>query len=296
MRLTWLRKKRIPSLDRLASKSRSQGRPDFLCIGAQKAGTSWLYCQLDSHPEFWMPPVKELQYFDQMCCCRHPDRSRWGKIAFRDQRDKAFLAAMEALCSTPFIERERYGQLFAPKEELLSGDITPRYSTLPEEIIALTMSFFPHLKIVFIARDPVERAWSAINLGVKDGGLSPFDVSDRNVAGKRLLHPDIIVHSFPSMTVARWRRHVPEEQMRVYFFDDLQSRPAALRAEIIQFLGGDPSKAKVKPTAKVNEDKSKLPLSAELQTHIAQFFARELRTCARYLGGRAAEWPARYGL
>ena len=30
-------------------------RPDFLCVGAQKGGTSWLYQQLESHPDFWMP-------------------------------------------------------------------------------------------------------------------------------------------------------------------------------------------------------------------------------------------------
>ena len=41
-------------------------RPDFLCVGAQKGGTTWLYQQLDSHPDFWMPPVKELHYFDQL--------------------------------------------------------------------------------------------------------------------------------------------------------------------------------------------------------------------------------------
>ena len=34
--------------------------PDFLCVGAQKGGTSWLYRQLEAHPDFWMPPVKEL--------------------------------------------------------------------------------------------------------------------------------------------------------------------------------------------------------------------------------------------
>ena len=41
-------------------------RPDFLCVGAQKAGTSWLYRQLEPHPDFWMPPVKELHYLDNL--------------------------------------------------------------------------------------------------------------------------------------------------------------------------------------------------------------------------------------
>ena len=39
--------------------------PDFLCIGMSKAGTGWLYLQLRYHPDFWMPPIKELQYLDR---------------------------------------------------------------------------------------------------------------------------------------------------------------------------------------------------------------------------------------
>ncbi|MEM7200738.1 MAG: sulfotransferase [Planctomycetota bacterium] len=37
--------------------------PHFLCIGTQKAGTTWLYHNLDRHPQVWMPPVKEVFYF-----------------------------------------------------------------------------------------------------------------------------------------------------------------------------------------------------------------------------------------
>jgi len=38
--------------------------PDFISLGQQKAGTTWLYQQLKSHPAFWLPPVKELHFFD----------------------------------------------------------------------------------------------------------------------------------------------------------------------------------------------------------------------------------------
>ncbi len=38
--------------------------PDFLGIGAQKSGTTWLYQNLAAHPQVWMPPVKELHYLD----------------------------------------------------------------------------------------------------------------------------------------------------------------------------------------------------------------------------------------
>ena len=39
--------------------------PDFLGIGAQKAGTTWLGRNLQAHPEVWMPRVKEVHYFDE---------------------------------------------------------------------------------------------------------------------------------------------------------------------------------------------------------------------------------------
>lgn len=267
-------------------------RPDFLCVGAQKAGTSWLYHQLNSHPDFWMPPTKELRYFDEMSRSRHP--VDWRKARPRDQRDRFFLAEMESLCSTPFIDRERYGRLFAPKRELLSGDVTPVYSIVPEEMIVTIMDYFPALKIIFIARDPVERAWSALSMGVRNGGLSPFDVTNPDVVIQHLFHPDILCRSFPSLTVARWRRYVPAEQMHIYFYDDLMTDSARLRTEIILFLGADPKKARVPADQKIMHDANKPPLSAEVRNRLGRFFGRELRTCAIELGGAAVEWPSRY--
>ncbi|MGD1948605.1 MAG: hypothetical protein ACFB14_03045 [Leptolyngbyaceae cyanobacterium] len=38
---------------------------DFLGIGAQKAGTTWLWSILKTHPDVWIPPKKELHYFDR---------------------------------------------------------------------------------------------------------------------------------------------------------------------------------------------------------------------------------------
>jgi hypothetical protein len=39
--------------------------PDFLIIGAQKAGTTWLHRNIQTHPQIWMPKEKELHYFDE---------------------------------------------------------------------------------------------------------------------------------------------------------------------------------------------------------------------------------------
>jgi hypothetical protein len=41
--------------------------PDFVCIGTQKSGTTWLYDNLLEHPSVCMPPVKEVRFFDLVC-------------------------------------------------------------------------------------------------------------------------------------------------------------------------------------------------------------------------------------
>jgi hypothetical protein len=50
--------------------------PDFLIIGAQRAGTTWVYRLLRRHPALWLPSVKELHYFDQLGILRTWDKKK----------------------------------------------------------------------------------------------------------------------------------------------------------------------------------------------------------------------------
>ena len=267
-------------------------RPDFLCVGAQKAGTSWLYRQLESHPDFWMPPVKELHYLDNLNRTkRHrPPRSK-------DERDACFLESIQDLSMRNHIDLDSYGRLFCHKGALLSGDISPAYSTLTDEIIERVVDHFPHLKVVFLARDPVERAWSQLSMGVRLGMINKFDATDPEQVVCNLLNPGVLVRSHPSKIVARWKRYVRPEKFRVYFFDDLKEKPAELRQAILAFLGGNPEKPSggLKPHENSDAGREKLPLTAKVRNRMAQFFEHELKACALELGGRAKDWPARYG-
>ncbi len=274
-----------------------KARPDFLCVGAQKGGTTWLTHQLMLHKDFWMPPLKEVNYFNQMCRSRHPERAARSNLRLRDERDRHFLEAMESLCAQQHIDLDRYAQLFAPKGSLLSGDVSPAYCIVPEEIIAQIVNRFPELKVIFIARDPVERAWSDLSMAVRYGGMQSFDTNNGDEVLRRLLHPDIVMRSFQSAIVARWQRHVSPERFRLYFFDDLQSDPAEMRRSIIRFLGADLEKSDggSRAVQKINKTEKKLPLTESVRSQVAFFFERELRDCAAKLGGAAKNWPARYG-
>jgi hypothetical protein len=280
--------------------------PDFCCIGAQKSGTGWLYEQLRFHPDFWMPPVKELHYFDRFW--RSPrkaargseNKSRLDRVRkeSRDERDLIFADAMETLLARSEIDLEGYAQLFASKKSLLSGDITPGYSTLPDEIVERIAAHFARLKVLFIARDPVERAWSHLSMWVRHGRIPPFDVNDVDEVTRHLLQPEVLMRSYPSKIVARWRRYVSADRFRVFFFDDLTRDPAGLRDAIIGFLGGDAAKGSG-PLAADHNTKAKqerLVLGEKVRAHMARFFEQELIASAAELGGPAADWPRRYGL
>jgi hypothetical protein len=266
--------------------------PDFLCVGAQKAGTSWLYRQLEPHPDFWMPPVKELHYLDNLNRTRRHQTPRTN-----DERDACFVEAINDMSMQSHIDLDRYGRLFSHKGPLLSGDISPAYSTLSDEIIEKVVDHFPKLKVVFLARDPVERAWSQLSMGVRLGVISKFDATDPDEVVRNLLIPGVLARSHPSKIVARWKRYVVPENFRIYFFDDLKENPAALRRSILRFLGGDPDKpsGRLKPHDNNDAGRDKLRLTEKVCERVAQFFEHELKACAVELGGRAKSWPTRYG-
>ena len=266
--------------------------PDFLCIGAHKAGSTWLYQQLDSHPDFWMPPVKELHYLNQLSRVQRAAGPRC-----RDERDRRFLERLQSLSAEPGIDLENYGRLFEPKASLLSGDISPNYSTLGNKVIRQVVGYFPNLKVMFLARDPVERVWSHLSMEVYYRQIEPFDVTNIDEVNRNLLRRGMLLRSYPSAVVARWKRYVHPAQFRVYFFDDLQSNPAELRRSILCFLGADPDKPGSRLTADYNSwtKMEKLPLTDKVRSHLAKFFKKELKSCAARLGGPARDWPARYG-
>src|SRR4051812_40255499 len=129
--------------------------PNFICIGAQKAGTGWLYEQLRAHPDFWMPPIKELHYFDRQLRTARPaagDRFDQALKEARDERDEAFVAGAKSLFAEPGLNFDGYADLFLHRGQLISGDITPGYSVLSEDSASMVTGAFPQAQILFLAR------------------------------------------------------------------------------------------------------------------------------------------------
>ena len=285
------------------------GGPDFLCVGAQKGGTRWLFDQLQFHPDFWMPPIKELHYFDgggRQALLRAERLLALGRADLQalnsrrlaaqqralDERDLRFCARV--IKSRPKRDLESYARLFEEKGSAISGDVTPAYSKLSPLQIERIIRRFPSLRVVFLARDPIERFWSQVAMRARADRVVGVPDKDRIVA---LASSRVFAsRSHPSAIVTRWRQALPDGQFGLYFFEHLKSDPIGLRRQILMFLGADPSRSSRDLPADFNRKSSerKMPMQPSVKTELRKIFAQELLDCARILGGPAEEWPRKY--
>lgn len=288
--------------------------PDFICVGMPKTGTGWLYDQLQCHPDFWMPPVKEILYL-------HRERPRipleGGRGGFalkkagrrretdpkphempRDEAlDRAFIEAAKAASGQP-MDLSRYIALFRFKGARLSGDISPIYTELDPAVIAQLKERLPRTKLLMIARDPVARAWSRISMAHRGGEFDERTLSDAG-ALRTYLERSVRVQgkSFPTQIVAHWRTHAPEMAFRTFLFDDISAEPEKTRREIWSYLGADPDKPAALPADYNRKSKAKkLEMTEVARAVLVDFFADELKACAAQFAGRARDWPVKYGI
>jgi hypothetical protein len=294
--------------------------PDFICIGLPKAATGWLYDQLQFHPDFWMPPIKELGYLNhetvrfkssekrlsrlekgEVRQKKNPERLKRKDLAELRPRvdlDARFLRMASTLRGQ---ERnlKRYIELFDIKGEFLSGDITPGYCRLEEDMIVQIAEHLPQAKILLLVRDPVARTWSDMSMVHRKHN---FDASllDDIQAFRAYLETTqrYKITSSPSTVWERWKKHAPQLQKRYFLLDDIAAEPAKVLRDILLYLGADADKQGQQIAADYNRKsvRRKLEMSDAISTALAEHFASELRACAETFGGRAEHWPSKYGV
>ena len=161
--------------------------PSFLCIGAQKAGTSWLFAQLQSHPKVWMPPMKELQYFNHLYVPEHRAWTSWHirqgaarALEYHVGRDEApdfgYVRYLADLGSRELFTDGWYRRAFErpAAQGKLVGEITPEYSTIPEAGIRHLRALLGAVRIIYLIRAPVSRALSQLQMNLsRKGNLAP---------------------------------------------------------------------------------------------------------------------------
>jgi hypothetical protein len=282
--------------------------PDFIGIGAQKAGTTWLSHNLQLHPEVWMPGIKEFHYFnDRINDPRNPVSRLYGKIKGERTVDRRwrrqvksrirrhlhsfskddFLWDLKYYTGTP--DNEWYASLFEPGRGRITGEITPAYSMLDRESIAYVHDLAPDAKLIFMMRNPIERAWSQV--------VMRFDKSGKkNVASARRKR---LLRNFESegsrsrtdylRTLENWGAFYSEEQIFVGFLEDIHFYPEKLLDSVYEFLGVDASFKPPGVGEKVHaRSAGSMPIDAAV--YLAQLYEEELSRLEEHFGGYTAFW------
>ncbi len=221
--------------------------PDFICIGAQKAGTTWLYHILLQHKAVWLPQVKEMQYFNQLYIESH---RKWIP-EHRDQHAARSLAALVAKLEGKWkvdwkkvdellhlsgnaVSDEWYGRIFGFADaDRVAGEITPEYALLPEEAIRHIVRLNGKVKIIFSVRDPIDRAWSHMRMLISGKDPKPNDAA--MVALSR--QEDVIGRSDYTKTIDRWSQVAPAQPFLLINYDDIGRSPRMVLDSVCGFLG-----------------------------------------------------------
>jgi hypothetical protein len=197
--------------------------PDFLILGAQKAGTTALYAYLRWHPQVTGPSFKEVSFFD-----RHYARGdRWYRAHLPIARSGVV------------------------------GEASPSYlfhPLAPERVARM----LPDVRLIAILRDPVDRAFShyqhEVSLGREElsfeEALAHEDERMRGEVERMLSDPAYFSYAWWNYTYAargryaeqleRWSEAFPRDRLLVLLTDELAADAAGTYLRVLDFLGVKP--------------------------------------------------------
>ncbi len=202
-------------------------KPDFLIVGAQKCGTSWLWDMLKQHPGTDLSREKEPHFFSKS------HNYRKGMDYYYNTFSSLNPSRVTGEASTSYLyDRVRLNVHLEFKDVKVDNSLP----TIPE----LITKELPDIKIFILLRDPVRRAISAHNHYIKSNIYSPFFKLQDAIQ----LYPNRIIVGFGQYLkyIKLWKQYVPPERMRIYIFEeDIRDFPEETMKNTYRFLNLDPS-------------------------------------------------------
>lgn len=211
-----------------------------ICVGAQKAATSFLYRALEHDNRICASPVKEVHYWDTIGG-REPRRFRrraWREFVATRSRRELELAILRHIGTwgygryRDFLLRDYQGQPVV-------FEASPSYALCRPDTLAKMGRIAPDTRLILIVRDPVERMWSAAKYmwrgQLEDGRVSESEIIDFFV--DRVNRTDSIghAHSTYDRTIKNFEVAGQSDKLTVLFQETL-SEPSE-RAALAQAVG-----------------------------------------------------------
>jgi len=225
--------------------------PNFIILGAAKAGTTSLYRYLCQHPQIYMSPVKETNFFSL----------EGHRLDFSGPGDR------EHIGSFAITEFEAYQALFqAVASERAIGEASPMY-LYSRRAPANLARRLPQVKLIAMLRDPAERAFSQYVYFVRDRREPLTDFREaleqcepRRQSGWEWAWQYVEV-GFYGRQLSRYWEMFDARQIRVYLYRDFCHRPDEILRDIYRFLDVDETFA---PDVSTRHNVSTLPRSRRL--------------------------------
>lgn len=237
----------------------------LLIPGAQKAGTSWLFNTLRTHPDIALSPIKELHFWG-----RRDDPNGWAERRFTRKmtsdlhKGPEYIEALQdRLAMQGKIDRYRGYFETRTNDRKIYGEVTPAYSILSRDEWQEITREFPNLKVIFALRDPTARFWSQLK----------FDNPKLDTpALLELVKPAMARGGYAKRsnykrTIENIRHVLPDNRM-LFLFQEQLDAPTTL-PRITDFLGIPPMKS---PPAK----RANVGPKHDLPTQTANWIAAQL--------------------
>ncbi|AOW99363.1 hypothetical protein BJP34_07740 [Moorena producens PAL-8-15-08-1] len=219
--------------------------PNFLIIGAQKAGTTWLSHNLKEHPEVFIPS-DEIHYFNKRYNLNQG--LEWYKQHFADVNGEKAIGEKTPnyLWIDPLPDAQ--GKVYYDPLEEIPYSHRLIYETLPEA------------KLIVVLRNPVERAIAAVNHFIKNGAISLNDDLDELLVGDK----QSLVERYGIIDMGRYYRQLqsyydyfdPKQMLILVFEEDIAKNSEDSMKKVCEFLDIDSSFDFSKKSKKVHQSTS----------------------------------------
>ena len=236
--------------------------PTFLfCVGATKAGTSWLHDHLASHDQCYFRTIKELHYFGLSGPAQFETALRAGRqeigrltnIPFKSDNKSALLDRRLAdLRDWQKVLRALSFDLQAYRAYLTDGlanarvvgEVTPAYALLPLEILKSMLDVGQDVRVVYLVRDPLARLWSHVRMSIPKGipaNFKPDAVAlfDKIISGdSTAVASSIAARGDYAAILTKLTKAFGTKRLMVLYYEDLFGAKGI--AKLSDFLGIDP--------------------------------------------------------
>lgn len=236
-------------------------RPDLVskqptllfCVGATKAGTSWLYQHLSAHPECHFRTIKELHYFTMQNAAQFDGalRATDRKIAEMQARLNAAADLRKAAVAQRLADLIEWRAVLAHRaidlpayrafltegagNARLVGDVTPAYGLMSELALAGLTQVAADTRFVYLIRDPLSRLWSHVRMIAARTAPERFaEAAEAQMAA--ILDGDlsgegkgIAARGDYAAILPKLARAVPATSLLVLFQEDMMTLPGIAR-------------------------------------------------------------------